>query len=80
MVAVERTVREAAHVVGEELADWLDPNVKLIGLGVRKRDGNVVDGWHGLIVGFASVGSFLALGGADALTGLDEVAFDGFGA
>ena len=29
-----------------------------------------------MIVGFAFVGLFLALGGADALAGLDEVAFD----
>ena len=29
---------------------------------------------------FTSVGSLLALGGSDALAGLDKVAFDGFGA
>ena len=33
-----------------------------------------------MVVAFDFVGSLLALGGADALAGLDEVAFDGFGA
>ena len=80
-----RTDREAAHVIDEDLADGLNPNVEFVGSGLGKRAGNIIDGWHvsgwiGLIAGFAFVGSFLAPGGADALAGLDEVAFDGFGA
>ena len=47
LVVAARTDGEAAHVIGEKLADGLDPNVKLIGSGVRKRDVDVVDGWHG---------------------------------
>ena len=44
LVAAVRTDGEAAHVIGENLANGLDPNMKLVGLGVGKRDGNVVDG------------------------------------
>ena len=69
-----------AHVAGEELADGLDPNAKMVGSGVGKTAGNIVDGWYGLIVGFAFVGLFLALGVADALTGLDDVVFGGVSA
>ena len=85
MVAAARTDGGAAHVIREELSDGLNPNVKLVGSGVEKRAVDVVDGWHGggwigLIVSFMLGGSSLTLGGADALAGLDEVDFDGFGA
>ena len=75
---------KAAHVVSEELADRSDPNMKFVGAGVGKWTVNAVDGWKGgswigLVVAFVFVGTLLALGGADALAGLDEVAFDGFG-
>ena len=58
-----------AHVVDEELAHGIDPNVKLVGSGVGKRAGDVVNGWHGggwirLIVGFALGELSFVLGGA----------------
>ena len=59
--------------------------MKFLGLGVGKQAFDAVDWWKGgslirLVVVFASVGSLFALGGADALAGLDKVAFGGFGA
>ena len=85
LVATARTNGEGAHGIGEELADKLDPKVKLVGLGVGKRACDVVDGWHGggwigLIIGFLLGGLLLPLGGADAVVGLGKIVFDGFGA
>ena len=44
MVATARTDGEAPHVVGEELTDRPDPNVKLAGSGVGKQNFDAVDG------------------------------------
>ena len=44
MVATARTDGEAPHVVGEELTDRPDPNVKLVGSGVVKWALDAVNG------------------------------------
>ena len=84
LVATARSNGEAAHIVSEELADRSDLNMKFVGAGVGKKIVDAVDGWKGgswirLVVAFVLVGTLLALGGADALAGLDKVALDGFG-
>ena len=85
MVATARGDGEAAHFFGEELTDGSDPNMEFFGSGVGRQAFDTVDGWKcGRLIGLdfvlTSVGSLLALGRADPLAGLDEVAFDGFSA
>ena len=85
LVATARENGEAAHVVAEELSDGPDLDVKFIGLGVGKWAFDDVDrwkggGWIGLNFFLVLVGSMLAFGGADALSGLYRISFDGFGA
>ena len=44
LIATARADGESAHVVGEELTDGPDPDVKFVGSGVRKRAFDDVDG------------------------------------
>ena len=44
LVTTSRTDGEAAHVVGEELTDGPDPDVKFVGLGAGKWAFNAVNG------------------------------------
>ena len=81
MITTARTDVEASHLIGGELAEGLDPNVKLVGSGVGKTADDVVNecygrGCIGLIVVFALGGLSFALSGADALAGLDKMAVD----
>ena len=47
LVATARADGESAHVVGEELTDGPDPDVKFVGSGVGKWAFDAVDGWKG---------------------------------
>ena len=60
LVATVRADWEVAHVVSEELADRLDPNMKFVGAGVGKWTVDAVNGWKGgswtgLVVAFVFV-------------------------
>ena len=85
LVATARADGEAAHVVGEELTEGTDLNVKFVGSSIGKRSFDDVNGWKGkrwigLSLVLAHVGAKLAIGGVDAMLGLYNMASDGFGA
>ena len=67
LIATARADGEVAHVVSEELADRLDPNMKFVGAGVEKWTVDAIDGWKGgswigLVVAFVFVGTLFTLG------------------